>query len=450
MRKFFAVFKREYFKIVKSWSFLLGTLLVPIIASMFAIIPALLFSLNGDAVRLIIVDQSGTVATRVKTNLSPEKLAEKAKLAAEDSLKNITQGQKAQLENSAEQFGGNFAFEDFDFQNRQIEDIRTELNERIKKDKLDAYLIIPQNIDGKDIKVELFARNTSDIITKKMLEEAVNTAFRNQRLAKANIDEAKLEQINRKVDFVTTKVSEKGEELDSDMGFFVAFAVALMMYLVLTIYGQAIMAAVIEEKETRIAEVLFSSAKPFQILIGKLVGVGMAGLTQLTVWLTSAALIAAYGLTVSKASGFALQLPSISPLFIVYFALFFILGFFSFAAIFALIGSIAPTLQEAGQFALIPVLFMLGGFYAMFPITRDPNSTLSVILSIIPFASPMTMPTRIITETPPFWQIGLAILFNLIAIAFFVWIASRVYRIGMLMYGKRATIPEIWKWIWQA
>jgi ABC-2 type transport system permease protein len=453
MRKFFAVFKREYLKLVKSWSFLLGTLLVPFIGALFAIIPALLFSLNSGSVRLVIVDQSGIISARVKDNLSTVKLAEKAKVAAEESLRKIGQDQTGQLKNSASQTGSNFVFEDFRTENKPIAEIRNELNERIKLDKLDAYLIIPQDIDSKDLKVEFFSRNTSDFISKSMLEDSVNEAFRNERLAKSNIDEAKLQEINRKANFVMTKVSEKGEERDSGTGYFAAFGVAFLMYLVLTIYGQAIMAAVVEEKETRIAEVLFSSAKPFQLLMGKLVGVGMAGLTQVSVWLISASLLIAYGLATLNSSNVGediIQIPSISPLFVVYFVLFFILGFFTFAAIFALIGSIVPTLQEAGQFALIPVLLMLGGFYAMMPITRDPNSTLSVILSILPFASPMTMPTRIIIETPPFWQISLSILLNLITIAFLVWIASRVYRVGMLMYGKRATIPEIWKWVWQA
>ncbi len=135
---------------------------------------------------------------------------------------------------------------------------------------------------------------------------------------------------------------------------------------------------------------------------------------------------------------------------IVYFLIFFLLGFFIYASIFALIGSMVTTVQEGGQFAFPPIMILLAGFYFSFAVIRDPNSALSFWVSIAPFLAPITMPVRILAETPPFWQIALSFFLNAAAIAALVWLASRVYRIGMLMYGKRATIPEVWKWIWQA
>ena len=120
------------------------------------------------------------------------------------------------------------------------------------------------------------------------------------------------------------------------------------------------------------------------------------------------------------------------------------------ASVFALIGASVTTVQEGGQFAFPPIMIMLIAFYFGFAVIRDPNSDLSFWVSIAPFFAPMTMPIRILAEMPPFWQIALSLALNGIAIAFMVWLASRVYRIGMLMYGKRATIPEIWKWVRQA
>jgi ABC-2 type transport system permease protein len=108
------------------------------------------------------------------------------------------------------------------------------------------------------------------------------------------------------------------------------------------------------------------------------------------------------------------------------------------------------TVQEGGQFAMLPVIILLAGFYCIFPIVRDPNSTVSFWVSIAPFLATITMPVRIAIETPPFWQIALSVLFNVAAIFGLVWVAARVYRVGMLMYGKRATIPEVWKWIRQS
>ncbi len=144
------------------------------------------------------------------------------------------------------------------------------------------------------------------------------------------------------------------------------------------------------------------------------------------------------------------SLPDITPIMVVYFFLFFLAGFFIYASMFALIGSMVTTVQEGGQFAFPPILIMLVGFYFCFAVIRDPNSTLSFWVSIIPFFAPLAMPVRILAETPPFWQIALSLVLNGLAIAGLVWLAARVYRIGMLMYGKRATIPEIWKWIRQA
>jgi ABC-2 type transport system permease protein len=145
-----------------------------------------------------------------------------------------------------------------------------------------------------------------------------------------------------------------------------------------------------------------------------------------------------------------LSLPDISPLIVVYFFIFFLLGFFIYATIYALIGSMVTTVQEGGQFAMFPVIILVIGFYMTFMVIRDPNSNLAFWVSIAPFLAPITMPVRILAEMPPFWQIALAILLNGFAIAGLVWLASRVYRVGMLMYGKRATIPEVWKWIWQS
>ena len=135
---------------------------------------------------------------------------------------------------------------------------------------------------------------------------------------------------------------------------------------------------------------------------------------------------------------------------IVYFLIFFLLGFFIYASIFALIGSMVTTVQEGGQFAFPPIMILLIGFYFSFAVIRDPNSSLSFWVSIAPFFAPITMPVRILAETPPFWQIGLSFIINAAAIAALVWLASRVYRVGMLMYGKRATIPEVFRWIRQA
>ncbi len=450
MRKFLAVVKHEYKKIVLKWTFLLGTLLFPVIAAGFAVVPAIIFSIKGEPTRIAVVDPSGKVAPRLKENLSAEKMSERSKQAAQDSLKNLTPNQEEKLKRDMAQFQENFKFVEVETAGRSAEQIRAELAERIRSDELDAYLLIPENYADESAKYEFFSRKSGDFIVNETLKDALDTAVRSQRLSDANISEEQLKNLSRKVSLKVKKVDETGAEKDADSGFWAGFIIAFMIYLNLAIYGQVIMSAVVEEKETRIAEILFSSARPFELLMGKLVGVALAALTQFAIWVISAAAVVAFIVPTLLASGVELPIPSISPLAIFYFLIFFIIGFFLYASIFALIGSMVTTVQEGGQFAFLPIMLMLCGFYFSFAVVRDPNSTLAFWASIMPFVAPMTMPVRIVTEMPPFWHVGLSILINGAAIAGLVWLASRVYRVGMLMYGKRATIPEVWKWIRQA
>ena len=449
MQKFLAVLKREYKKMVFTWTFLITTFLMPLIASAFIVVPALIFSIQGEKTRIVIADLNGNVASRLKANLSPEKIADKAKKAAKESFTDLTATQDEKMKRSAEQLGGNFSFVDYDPQGKTPEQIRKELMQRVAEGKLEAFLIIPKDLTGKDSVFSYFSRKAGDFVVNSTLEDALNEAVRSQRLADANISEDVLKKLSEKVDFKVTPLTEKGEVKTEHSEPWIAFVVALLIYIILTIYGQAIMSAIVEEKETRISEILFSSARPFQLMMGKLAGVGLAGLTQLGIWLLTISAVLTLGIANAAASGLEISLPSISPLMVVYFLLFFLLGFFIYATIYALIGSMVTTMQEGGQYALPPVLLLLVGLYFCFAVVRDPNSTFAFWVSIAPFFAPIVMPVRVLAEMPPFWQIALAVLLNGGMIVGVTWIASKVYRVGMLMYGKKATIPEVLKWIRQ-
>lgn len=450
MQKFFAVLKREYKKVVFTWTFVITTLLLPLISVSFVIVPMLIFSIEGDQTRIAIADSTGNIAPRLKENLSPKKIAEKAKRAAADSIRGFNVSQEEKLRRSADQLGSNFVFVDYNADAKSTEQIKLELNAKIAKKELEAYLIIPSDYSSKDTEIEYFSRKAGDFVINATLEDAVNESVRSQRLADANISEEKLKEISRKVRFTSKPITEAGEEKGKAPTPWAGFIVAMLIYVILLVYGQAIMAAIVEEKESRISEILFSSAKPFELLMGKLVGVGLAGLTQLALWLTLVLAFVTFGVVNAVASGIELELPAITPLMVVYFFIFFLLGYFIYATIYALIGSMVTNMQEGGQLALPPVMILLVGLYFCFAVMRDPNSTFAFWVSIVPFFAPIVMPVRILAETPPFWQIGLAILLNGFAIVALTWVASRVYRIGMLMYGKRATIPEVWKWIRQS
>lgn len=449
MRKFLAVVRHEYKKIVYKWTFLIGTLLFPIIGVCFAIVPAIIFSLQGEQTRIVVVDSGNQILPRLKANLSAERIAKKAEEALRESYTEPNVAQQDQMKQSAAMLASGFAFVEYDTAGKSNEQIRRELNAKAAGDEIDAYLVIPPNLAASGATIEFRSRKAGDFVANDTLRDALNEAVRSQRLADANIDEKLLQNLSRNVPFESKSINEKGEEKDSEMLFIASLVIGMMIYITLTIYGQVIMGAVVEEKETRIAEILFSSAKPFTLLFGKLVGVGLAGLTQLSIWVGSLIALVAFLATQSDMAPVVASLPSITPLMIFYFFVFFLVGYFIYSAIFALIGAMVTTVQEGGQFAFPPIMIMLIGFYFSFAVIRDPNSSLSFWVSISPLFAPMTMPVRILAETPPFWQIGLSVFLNCLAIAGLVWLAARVYRVGMLMYGKRATIPEVLKWIRQ-
>jgi ABC-2 type transport system permease protein len=450
MQKFLAVVKHEYKKIVLKWTFLIGTLLFPLMAAGFAVVPVVIFSIKGEPTRIAVADKTGKIAPRFRANLSTEKMREKAAEAARESLGNLTATQEEKLKRDMAQFEENFVFVEYRAEEKSREQIERELREKVRAGEIDTYLIVPENYADPDARYEFYSRKSGEFLVNSTLKDALNSAVRSQRLADADISEERLKELSSSVKIETVKLDETGEKSEDDMGFLAGFAIAFMIYLNLAIYGQMIMSTVVEEKETRVAEILFSSARPFELMMGKLVGVGLAGLTQFAIWVISAAILVAFILPSLMASGIDLSLPAISVLDIIYFLIYFLLGFFLYASIFALIGSMVTSVQEGGQFAFLPVMLMLAGFYFSFAVIRDPNSSLSIWASIAPFVAPMTMPIRILSETPPFWQIALSILVNLTAIISLIWVASRVYRVGMLMYGKRATIPEVWKWIRQS
>ncbi len=450
MQRFLAVVKHEYKKVVLRWTFVISTLLFPILAGGFAFVPALIFSLQGEPSRVIVVDESGKIAERLKANLSPQAVQEKASEEASKVFTNIDASQKEKISSMSSKTSESFIFLDYDSGGRPLNEIKADLNKMVASDKLEAYLIIPDDINSPDAKYEFYSRKAGDFVGNSSLEDALNSAVRSQRLADANIDESRVSQLSKNINFVASGITDKGEEKDAGNSFIAGFVIGLMIYITLTIYGQTIMGAVIEEKETRIAEILFSSARPFELLAGKLVGVGLAGLTQLSIWVISAAIGMVVVFAQLGSMGMDIQAPAISAAVIVYLLIFFLLGFFMYASIFALIGSMVTSMQEGSQFAFPPVMILLVGFYFSFAVVRDPNSTVSFWASIAPLMAPITMPVRMLAEMPPFWEIALSIAINMAAIFILVWIASRVYRVGMLMYGKRATLPEVWKWIKQS
>src|SRR5687768_8725076 len=201
MRKFLAVVRHEYTKLVFKWSFLIGTLLFPFLASLFAVVPAIILSMRGEPTRIVIIDQSGKVAPRVKENLSAEKIMQRAEQAMKDSVVDLGAGYEEESKRNAEMFAGGFVFIDHDTSGRSHESIRGDLSSKIVDGEIDAYLIVPEDFAAVDAVFEFRSRKGGDFITNDSLKDALNEAVRSQRLADANISEVRLKELSKNINF---------------------------------------------------------------------------------------------------------------------------------------------------------------------------------------------------------------------------------------------------------
>src|SRR5947209_5743974 len=449
MTKFLAVIKREYLIRVRTKMFIVMTILGPLMIVLFTVVPALIAQIKVGVTRVAIIDQTenSKMYERVRGSILSNATDEGEESGESQAARAANSNAMTRAANAERMRETSFQVEPVQLGGRSIDDVSRELNERIKRDELDGYIILPPDI-LQNGEVKYFGRNVGDVFTRDQIKDRISQAVRDQRMENERIDPGLIEKINKPVKM--TAINTESGRQESGGGFFFVFIVGFLVYIMIIMYGQVILAAVVEEKETRIAEMLFSSIRSFPLMLGKLIGVSLVALTQFTIWALAFLAFALYGVGMLSERGMNISLPSLPPIFFLYFFLFFILGYFIYATVYALVGSMVTTTQEGGQVAM-PVLFMLIiGFYFAFPVIRSPNSPLAFWVSMFPFFSPITMLVRIVTQTPPVWQIALSLTIGFATVVLLMWLAARIYRIGMLMYGKRATIPEVMRWIKQA
>jgi ABC-2 type transport system permease protein len=455
MKKFAAIVKREYLQRVRSKMFVVMTILGPLMLAVFTVVPGLLFTIKtGGDTRIAIVDLTGgrKLTARVKEALEKNDFDfEQANM--ESVASSMNSNARGRLERAGKALRGRFAVQEFDSTGRTIAEVRQELNSRIAKGELDAYLLIPADIlQNSSSNPSYYGRNVGDVITREQIEDRLNRAVTRQRLLDKGVREQDIEQLSEPVDLSSYAVNDKGEEgaKDTGSGFILAFVIAFLIYLTVLLYGQVILGAIVEEKETRIAEILFSSVRSFTLMLGKLFGVSLLAITQLGIWTLAFVGLSLYGIDYLASKGFDdIRIPHLPFSFFVYFFLFFAVGYFIYTAIYVLIGSMVTTAQEGGQLAMPVVFVLMAGLYMGFPVIRSPNSSFAFWVSMVPFFSPITMMVRIVSETPPTWQIVLSLVLGGGTAILMLWVSSRIYRIGMLMYGKKASIPEVLRWVRQ-
>jgi ABC-2 type transport system permease protein len=438
MKKFVAVVKREYIQRVRAKMFIVSTVLLPIVMSLFVFVPALIFSIETPPIRVAIVDQTGRMYAQLRQGLFSEQTDQERQ---DDNTRRRRVGPRRTL--------SNFELQEVRVSDQPLEQVRAHLAQRLRGREIDAYVILPPDFLNTG-QAEFFNNNPGDVLSAQILQSALNRAAREERLIEANVDTQTRQDLLRPIELQAAKIGATGEQRDPNASFALVFGIGFVMYLAILMYGQIILGAIIEEKETRIAEILFSSVRPFTLMMGKLVGVSLVALTQLTIWGLAFSAFALFGVGVLASQGINASIPAIPITHFIYFALFFLLGYFIYATIYALVGSMVTTAQEGGQLAMPIILILVVSFYLFWPVSRSPDSPFAFWVSMIPFTAPVSMLVRIVTQQPPFWQIALSLLIGFGSVLVIMWMAGRVYRVGMLMYGKRASIPEAIRWARQA
>ena len=447
MTKFLAIVKREYLKRVRAKSFIVATILGPVLMVAFMAVPVLLALFgSSEPVRISVVDESGRMFERLRETILNDSAEAPGSARRATAPLDMSKGAPARARDAGAMLPGSFRIEQVTATGRSLDAVKQELTARVLKDELDGYLIIPADVLTSR-KAEYYGRNVGDLFTRTQLEEHLSRAINEQRLADAGINQNLLEEISRQVSLSAIKVSEQGEERETGGAFFFVLGVGFLIFIVIMIYGGVILSAVVEEKETRVIEMLFSSVRAFPLMLGKLIGVSMVALTQFAIWGILVGGFIAFGLNALTTEGADIELPRVGASAIIYFFIYFLLGYFIYSSLFALIGSIVTSQEESQQFVMLLIFPLIIAFYLVFPVLRSPDSSLAFWASLIPFTSPVVMLVRIVAQTPPFWQILLSWLIGVLTVILLIWVASRIYRIGMLMYGKRATIPEIMRWI---
>jgi ABC-2 type transport system permease protein len=295
--------------------------------------------------------------------------------------------------------------------------------------------------------------NVSSIADMEQLESTLRRLIFAARLEREGIDTLLVQKAETPVRLTTRKIS--GSKLTGESGassFITGFGMAILLFVAILMYGVNVMSSVLEEKTTRVVEVLVSSLRPFQLMIGKVVGAGAVGIVQLGVWITSAKLLtaASHQFTAATAAGSAgpgFQFPQIPTLTLVIFVAYFLLGYFLYAAIYAAVGAMSSTESEARQ-AQVPVqLVLMIPYISFFALLNDPNSTLAVWMTLIPFWSPIATPVRWGATPIPVIQLAASLAILLATVVLVTWIAARVYRVGILMTGKRPNLKEVMRWV---
>lgn len=410
--KAFQVARWEFIEKVKTKAFIISLLMLPIIIGVFAVLPGILASKADNQTRNIgVIDQTDSLTSLIATKLNE-------KYTLPDGRPNYKL----------------VPIRDADTSLEHLKKLATAM---ILGNDIEGYLILPNTIMSKG-RVEYLSENVGNIRDQERFSSTIGDIIVAKRLLASGFDSQKIKELTTRVDLKTIKISSKGEEKES--GFLQTFFsgyifIMMLMFLVIT-SGQMLIRSVVEEKSNRIVEVLLSSCSPLELMTGKVFGLAMLGLTTVSFWI--AILV---GVNFSVASPFL----SVDHLFLL--VVYFILGYLLYAAIFVAVGSPLNTEQEAQQMTSYISLLLVFPIALAVPIMQNPNSLLAKVLTLVPIFTPTFMALRLAIQLPEWWEIVLSLILLSGSIIVMMWAAAKIFRIGILLTGKRPSMKEIVRWL---
>ncbi len=430
MSKLWVIIKREYAQVVKKKSFLIGIILTPAFMAVVIILPAMLATKKSDTVENIaIIDMDGQgIGERFAEGIKTYKLDDS------NPAYNVTEILNLNPDDSV-----------------AVDRARKRLDSLILAKSLKSYLIIDNGIENNDSC--FMVAKSFGLQTGRRFDKVISRILSEMRLEKSeiNLGTDSVMTLTRRVAF--EQQAPGGKERDFLTTYFAGLIFIMIIFITVITYGQVLMRSVIEEKNSRIIEVMVSSVSPFQLMGGKIIGLGLASLTQVGIWVALGAIIYFFKGDLSIAP--AISDTVFNPVFIIYFICFMLLGYLMYSTIFALIGAIVNNEKEAQNFifpvTLLNILPIVLGSY----IIQEPESTFITVLSLIPFLTPTMMilrlnimgPETFSFVNPIIFEATLGVILTFLATLGIIWVTGRIFRVGILMYGKRPTLPEILRWI---
>lgn len=433
MHNIFLIAKREYLERVRSKSFLIMTILVPVLMIGLTVGPSmLLFKLmSKDTKHFVVVTARPSVGEAIKQQLS-ETQERESKEAAAARQRSMERGDEPPPAHAVVDVDTNVSDEEM-----------AALKEKVRNKQLDG-VIVATDAAVASHKLPYITRDVSSFIQTAMVEHGVGEALRRETLRGKGLTEPEIDSVFQRVELEPRNPVAGGPDAGNPQAmFYGSITMVMILYISLLLYGINVMRSVLEEKTSRIMEVMLSVAQPKEMMAGKILGVGSVGVTQLAIWNLTAGLLAASGLAVARVP--ISSILSAKPLLA--FIGFFLLGYALYSTMYAAIGAMVNSEQEAQQVQFLVLMPIIAAVALMFPVMQNPGSQVALWASMIPFTAPIIMFIRIVVQTPPWWEIAISMTLTAATIYGLILLCGRIYRVGILMYGKKPTLPEIMKWL---